>query len=198
MVLGQYRRGIGVFSRRQDAEYAMRELQEAGFPMDRVSVIAKDLDHKDFEGTDLNKKSGNEAGEGAAIGSVTGTALGMLGGLLAGLGSLVIPGVGPVVAAGSIGTTLATTLAGGGIGAVSGGLVGALAGMGVPGHRAKVYSDRLSQGDYLVIIEGRSDEIMRAEAMLLNNRGIEEWGIYDAHKDDPAALNLQDKQAQGY
>ncbi|WP_224409991.1 general stress protein [Oscillatoria salina] len=185
MALGSYRRGIGVFSNRRDVELAINELKDIGFSMNQISVVAKDVDDKDsIRGTDVNKPQGNEAKEGAEIGSVTGTALGMAGGLLAGLGTLAIPGIGPVVAAGTIGTTLATTLAGGGIGAVSGGLVGALAGLGIPSDRAQVYSDRLASGDYLIIVEGRSDEIARAEMVLLNNRGIEEWGVYDANRDE--------------
>ncbi len=189
MALGYYQRAIGVFSRRQDVEYALNELKTSGFPMDKVSIIAKDADKQDsIEGKDLNKAPGNEAGEGAAIGSVTGTALGMLGGLLAGVATVAIPGVGAVVTAGTIGSTLASTLAGGGIGAISGGIVGALAGLGIPGDRAKVYSDRFARGDYLIVVEGSSDEIRRAEMILLNNRGIEEWGIYDVGSEEPSMM----------
>ncbi|MGB3694495.1 MAG: general stress protein [Spirulinaceae cyanobacterium] len=185
MALGYYQRAVGVFSRRQDIEYAINELKSSGFPMDKVSVIAKNADKEDsIEGKDLNKAPGNEAGEGAAIGSVTGTALGMLGGLLAGVATVAVPGLGAIAAAGTIGSTLASTLAGGGIGAISGGIVGALAGLGIPGNRAKVYSDRLASGDYLIIIEGSNDEVRRAEMILLNNRGIEEWGIYDVDSEE--------------
>ncbi len=185
MPIGRDRRAIGVFSRRHHAEYALKELQESGFPMERVSLITKDADKgEQVSGTKVSDRVGNEAGPGAAAGAVTGTVGGLLGGLLAGLGTLTIPGLGPVVAAGTIGTTIATTLAGGGIGAVSGGLLGALTGLGIPKERAKVYSDRFSAGDYLVILEGSPEEIARAEVILLNNRGIEEWDIYDAHSED--------------
>lgn len=184
MVLGQYRRAIGVFSRERDVEDALNDLQNAGFPMDRVSVIAKDR-NSTIEGKNLQQPSGHEVEKGAKVGSVTGTALGMVAGLLASAATLAIPGVGVVLAAGTVGSTIAATLAGGGVGALSGGLMGALAGLGIPGDKAKVYSDRLSQGDYLLVVEGKSDEIMRAEMILLNNRGIEEWGIYDIGGDEP-------------
>lgn len=186
MTIGQYRRGIGVFSKKQDVEFALNELRDSGFPMDKVSVIAKDEGDESIQGTDLNKKPGHEAVKGAEIGSVTGTVFGLLAGLLAGVSALTIPGIGTVVAAGTIVETLATTLAGAGIGAASGGLIGAFSGLGIPGDRAKVYSDRLAQGDYLIIVEGKSDEVMRAEMILLNDRGIEEWAIYDAHGHDTA------------
>lgn len=181
MVLGNYRRAVGVFSRRRDAEYALDELKNSGFPMSNVSVVAKEVNRGDeLSGVNVSDRVGNEADTGAAVGAVTGTAAGMLGGLLAGVGALVIPGLGPVIAAGTIGATLASTLAGGGIGAIAGGLIGALAGLGIPEERAQIYSDRLSRGDYLIIVDGRPDEIARAEVILLNNRGIEEWSVFDA------------------
>ncbi|MFN6472955.1 MAG: hypothetical protein RMY36_025230 [Nostoc sp. SerVER01] len=37
----RYKHGIGVFSRQQDVETALTELQKAGFPMSQVSVITK-------------------------------------------------------------------------------------------------------------------------------------------------------------
>ena len=187
MTLGNYRRAIGVFSSRRDTEYALNELRASGFPMDNVSIVAKDSgDGEQISGKTVSDRVGNEADTGAAVGAVTGTAGGMIAGLLTGLGALAIPGLGPVIAAGTVGTTLATTLAGGTIGALSGGLIGALAGLGIPEERARVYTDRLSRGDYLLILDGRSDEIARAEMILLNNRGIEEWGIYDVHDDTPS------------
>jgi hypothetical protein len=186
MTLGNYRRAIGVFSSRRDTEYALNELRASGFVMDNVSIVAKDSgDGEQISGKTVSDRVGNEADTGAAVGAVTGTAGGMIAGLLTGLGALAIPGLGPVIAAGTVGTTLATTLAGGTIGALSGGLIGALAGLGIPEERARVYTDRLSRGDYLLILDGRSDEIARAEMILLNNRGIEEWGIYDVHDDTP-------------
>lgn len=191
MSIGSYRRAVGVFSQRRDADYALDELRDSGFPMQNVSVVAKDSKHHDqVGGVNVNDKVGNEADTGAAVGAVTGTAAGMLGGLLAGVGALAIPGFGPVIAAGTIGTTIATTLAGGAVGAAAGGLIGALAGLGIPEERARVYSDRLSRGDYLIIVDGRADEIARAEMILLNNRGIEEWGIYDANADNTPGVRI--------
>ncbi len=44
MVLGQHKRAVGVFPRRHDAEHALHELRDSGFPMDRVSVVVRDAD----------------------------------------------------------------------------------------------------------------------------------------------------------
>jgi uncharacterized membrane protein len=146
MTIGQDRRGIGVFSTKQDAEFALNALRDSGFPMDKVSMIAKDDGDESTRGTDLNKKPGHEVVKGAEVGAFTGTVLGLLAGLVVGVSTLTIPGIGTVVVAGTILETLATTLAGAGIGAASGSLVGALTGWGIPGDRAKVYSERLTQG----------------------------------------------------
>lgn len=178
-VTGRQRRAIGVFPDLRDAEYALHELRDSGFPMDRVSVIAQDEAQRgDIAGAEVSDRVGNKADEGASIGALSGGALGGLTGLLVGLGTLAIPGIGPIMLAGATATALATTLAGGAIGAVAGGLLGALVGLGIPEERARVYNDRVSRGEYLVIVEGSDAEIARAEA-ILRQRGIQEYGVYD-------------------
>jgi len=175
MTVGQYGRAIGVFSSRQDAEMALRELRDAGFNMDRVSVIARDEKGKNqVSDADMNPKEEQVKG-GAGAGAVAGSATGGLLGLIGGLGVLAIPGVG---VAAEVGIVLANTLLGSGIGAAGGGLVGALVGWGVPEDRARHYGDRLDQGDYVLILEGSSEDVHTAEA-ILNNRGIRDWGFYN-------------------
>ncbi|MCL1471854.1 DUF1269 domain-containing protein [Argonema antarcticum] len=180
MVLGHNKRAVGVFSNRRDAEYALEELRDAGFQMDKVSLIAKNVDGDD-RFSDANVRDidhDNKADDGAKKGALAGGAVGGLTGLLVGLGALAIPGIGPVMLAGATATALATALSGGAIGAAAGGLIGGLIGLGIPEDRARVYSDRVSRGDYLVMVDGTDDEIRRAET-ILSRRGIQEWGIYD-------------------
>jgi hypothetical protein len=190
MALGHHKRAVGTFSRYQDAETAVRELRDSGFPMDRVSVVGRDSDRAAdlADAGDLGDKGkqvahDTQADEGAKKGAATGGALGGLTGLLVGLGALAIPGIGPVMLGGALATALATTITGGAIGAAAGGLVGALVGLGIPEDRARVYNDRVSRGDYLVIVDGSEDEIHRASG-ILSHRGIQEWGVYDATATD--------------
>ncbi|MBW4624151.1 MAG: general stress protein [Brasilonema octagenarum HA4186-MV1] len=180
MALGKdNKRAVGVFSSRREAEYALTELRDAGFPMNKVSIIAKDADRTgDIAGVETQEHVGNKADEGAAAGAVTGATVGGITGLLVGLGTLAIPGVGPILLAGEIATALATTAAGAGIGAAAGGLLGALVGLGIPEERARVYNERVSRGDYLVIVDGTDEEIRGAETVL-TNQGIQEFGIYN-------------------
>lgn len=184
MALGNNRRAVGVFSSYRAAESALQDLKSSGFPMDRVSVIAKDADKnkEQIAGADVKDARGNKADEGAATGAIAGGTLGGLTGLLVGLGALAIPGIGPVMLAGATATAIATTLSGTAIGAAAGGLLGGLIGLGIPEEQAKVYNDRVSRGDYLVIVDGSNDEIARAETILLRHN-IEDWGIYDSTHD---------------
>lgn len=152
--------------------------------MDRVSVIAKDRGPSEqIAGTPvdakIDRRTSNKADEGAKAGAATGAAVGGLGGLLVGLGTLAIPGIGPVILGGAAATALATALGGGAIGAAAGSLVGGLVGLGIPEDRAKVYRDRLNQGDDLVIIEGSEAEMRQVEPTL-KRHNIREWEIYDA------------------
>ncbi|MGK7948472.1 MAG: general stress protein [Xenococcaceae cyanobacterium] len=174
MTTNELRHAIGTFATREDAEYALRELRDAGFDMDKVSVIAKNPDRGDDIGGAEVKSSSEQAKGGAAAGATAGVATGGLMGLIGGLGVLALPGVGAVA---ELGVVLANTLLGGGIGAAGGGLVGALIGWGIREDRAKYYNDLLSQGRYLVLMEGTQAEISGAEA-ILENRRIQDWGVY--------------------
>jgi hypothetical protein len=183
MALGQHKRAVGVFSTRREAELALRELRDSRFPMDRVSVIARDADRQDdIAGADvrgeIRDRDDNKADEGAATGALAGGALGGLTGLLVGLGTLALPGIGPIMLAGATATAIATTLAGGAIGAAAGSLLGALLGLGIPEDEARSYNDRVSRGHYLVMIEGTDEEIARAQA-ILHRGGVEDWAVYD-------------------
>ena len=179
--MNKYKRSVGLFYSRDEAETALRALKDDGFDMNRVNVIAKDADRvTESAGVDVAYDEGNNAKEGAGAGATSGAVLGGIGGLLLGLGTLAIPGVGPIIVAGEAASTIASTLAGAGIGAAAGGIIGGLVGMGIPEDKAKIYSDRVSGGSYLVMVNGTDDDINRAERILRDN-GIEEYGIYDAN-----------------
>ncbi|MBD2434701.1 MULTISPECIES: general stress protein [Fischerella] len=201
MAIQRRKRAVGTFPNRQTAEEALSRLRDSGFLMDRVSVLAKDIDRNEQiagatvkDKSDMSDRGDNEAQEGAGIGAVTGTALGGIGGLLVGLEALIIPGVGPFLAAG----TIATTLAGAGIGAAAGGLVGALTGLGIPEEEARAYGQRVSQGEFLVIVDGSEDEINRAGS-ILRNQDIRDWAIYDVSGDVASAdMNDIDRTTQRY
>ena len=143
----------GLYADRDAAERGIRRLQDAGYPRDRVSVIARDRD----EAGRLAEDTGADVAGGAATGAVAGGVLGGLAGLLVGAGALAIPGIGPVVAGGiwasTLGTAGATAVAGAGIGAVGGGLIGALTGLGFSEDEANYYDRGVREGRYFVSVE---------------------------------------------
>lgn len=188
----RYQRAIGVFHSRSETEKALNALKEAGFNMDLVSVIAKNSE-RDASVADVDVRTeavDNKADEGAATGAAAGGAVGTITGLLVGLGTLAIPGVGPILLAGAGATALATTLAGTAIGAAAGGLLGGLIGLGIPEDEARVYNDRISRGDYLVMVTGGEVSVRMAES-ILRDRGIEELRIYNI----PAPVGSGDRAA---
>ena len=90
----ELRHAIGTFATREDAEYALRELRDAGFNMDKVSVIAKNPEHGDNIGGAEVKSTSEQAKGGAAAGATAGAATGGLLGLIGGLGVIALPGEG--------------------------------------------------------------------------------------------------------
>ena len=187
--MGKYKRSVGLFYSRDEAERALRALKDDSFDMNRVNVIAKDADKvTESAGVDVGYDEGNNAAEGAGAGATSGAVLGGIGGLLIGLGTLAIPGVGPIIVAGEAASTIATTLAGAGIGAAAGGIIGGLVGLGIPEDKAKIYSDRVGGGSYLVMVNGTDNDISSAER-ILRDSGIEEYGVYDANDIDDDTYN---------
>ena len=154
-----------MYDRYEDAKKVVSELETAGVPHDDISLVAH-ADKQDQPGatstapidaTDTRTgetHTGTGAGTGATLGTVVGGGLG----LLAGIGSLAIPGVGPVIAAG----WLVATLTGAGIGAAGGGLVGSLTGAGVSREEADVYAEGVRGGGSLVtarVDEAQADRV---------------------------------------
>lgn len=184
-----HKRAVGVFKKREDLQSVIQALKDANFDMDRVSLLAKNIE--DVKGAEeITETHGNEASEGAGIGATTGTVLGGVGGFLIGVGLLAIPGVGPILAAGAEIGALGSTLAGAGIGAAAGGIVGALVGLGIPEEKAKVYENRIKAGDYFIMVRGTDEEVRRAES-IMRDRHVEDFNIYEAKDYNPAVTTQQ-------
>ena len=121
------------------------------------------------------KYSSTRAKDGAETGAIMGATTGGMLGLIGSLSVLAIPGGGLAT---EVAILLGNALLGSGFGAAGGSLVGALIGWGIPEEQAKYYDELLSQGDYVVLVEGTEAEIKWAEAILLN-RKICNWNTYN-------------------
>jgi Heat induced stress protein YflT len=137
---------VGTYDNLQTAYATVNDLISAGYSRNDISVVANDTNDEYGRHVEANTVDANDD---VAAGVGIGAAIGGLGGLLVGLGTLAIPGVGPVIAAGP----LLAALTGAGVGAVTGGIVGALVDMGIPDEEAHIYSEGLRRGHVLVIAQ---------------------------------------------
>lgn len=177
--VGNTKRGIGIFSDPDVAEKAINELKASGFPMENVSVIAKQANpDADAGGAEVTDHIGNQAVNSPMRAAKEAFGHSAWASVLVGLTALALPGVGPVLATGGIAAALVASVAGMGAGAVASvNLVKALTEMGIPQLEAEAFSNHLLNGDALVVLEGSNDQINQAST-LLKKQGIEDWNVY--------------------
>src|SRR5256885_2976155 len=155
---------FGIYSTRDRAERAADALVNGGFSTSDISALLPE----NLGPAPIATEKATKAPEGATTGAGTGAVLGGAVGLLAGIGTLAIPGVGPLIAAGPI----MATLAGVGVGGAVGGFAGALVGLGIPEYEAKRYEGRIQKGGILLSVHcSTSDEIKRAKEILERTGG---------------------------
>ena len=154
-----------LFDSHDDAVATVHALEAAGFGHEHVSVVANNADTRYNTAGTTHVDDAGAAGTGATAGTIFGGGLG----LLAGIGSLAIPGVGPVVAAGWLVATLTGAGVGAAIGGGAGGMVGALTHAGVSEEDAHVYAEGVRRGGSLVTVQAEEARIPEAER-ILNNR----------------------------
>jgi hypothetical protein len=157
---------FGIYKSVAQAERAVATLTSAGFANNDISVLLADAQSSH----DFAHEKNTKAPEGTAAGAATGGVIGGTLGLLAGIGTIAIPGIGPLIAAGPI----VAALAGMGAGGAAGGIIGALAGLGIPEYEAKRYEGRVKGGGVLLSVHcDTSNQITRAKD-LLKNTGAED------------------------
>lgn len=175
-------RAFGIFLHRRKLESALDELNQSNFPMDQVSVIAKEMEDVDLRGAEAANQVGDQEIDEASNVATDAVNNATWGTLLVGMTSLSLFGAGPILAAGSLGAALVTGVAGSGMEALAvNDLVNAMKTLGIPEDNARFYTDRVVQGNYLLMIQGSEDQIQQAEVSL-SQHGIRSWEIFDATK----------------
>src|SRR5262249_38140186 len=156
-----------IYAHIDQAEEAVQQLAQGGFPIQQVSIIAKDL------GTEKKIHGFVTSCDVARSSARTGAWVGGIFGLLVGAAFLWIPGAGPLVVAGS----LASALLGGVEGAVAGaavtGVLGWLGSLGISKQHILKYEESVKAGKYLVIAHGTPEEVEKARAVLVGTRPTE-------------------------
>ena len=147
---------VAVYKTHEEAEKAVRKLEKAGIPMEKISIIGHDFRvREDIEGY---YRPSDAAKEGAGFGAW----FGGLFGLLSGFGLFVLPVAGPLIVLGPLAGLIAGAATGAGVGA----LVSGLMAMGLSRDEALKYQRRLEAGEFLLTLTGTLDEIERASSVL--------------------------------
>lgn len=169
---------FGIYSTAKDVERTVDEMRLQGFRNADISVLfPENIGTKDFA-----IRKGTKAPEGTAVGVASGLVVGGTLGWLAGIGSLAIPGVGPLIAAGPI----IALLTGAGVGGAVGALAGALAGMGIPEYEAKRYEGRIRDGGILVSVHADDSSWTKKAKTILEATGAEDIASTSESKGDYA------------
>jgi hypothetical protein len=155
---------VAVYPHIDQAEEAVQQLGKGGFPIQHVSIIAKDLGsekkvHGFVTSCDVAKSSAR-----------TGAWVGGLFGLLVGAAFLWLPGVGPLIVAGSLSSALLGGLEGAVAGAALTGVLGWLSAIGISKEHILKYEESVRAGKYLVIAHGSPQDADKAREILQGAR----------------------------
>lgn len=146
----EQQRAIGIFPNHLDAEAALRKLDESHFSLERVFVIARNVEKEDkIVDTQLCESLRNRFD--ARINSVAEQEHSIVG------GETVIS------------------------------LTKALIHLDIPVETANLYNQLVAQGEYLVMVEGNTEDLLGAET-ILKPCGVEEWVIYKIISDHPEVI----------
>jgi hypothetical protein len=156
---GDDRAVIAVFPNLGATEQAVRRLAAEGFPLDRISIVGKDLQ------SEVQVNGVVTAGDIAGPTAATGAWVGGLFGVLSGLALLFIPGAGPLIVLGP----LAAGAVGAAEGALFGGAIGAILGHFVAKQHLPKYESLVRAGSYLLLVHGTDDDVFRAQRLLVES-----------------------------
>ncbi|MCX7712029.1 MAG: DUF1269 domain-containing protein [Clostridia bacterium] len=174
---------VAIFDTYRNAETAANQIKDQGLRTADISIVAKERDAGNAGNAGTTATMGGIGTTGAAgtagnttgtmgttaraandnisDGVVTGGILGGLAGLLIGAGSMMIPGLGIIAAAGPITGLLS--------GAVTGGIVGGLIDLGIPENRSKQYETDIKAGKILFSMKTDDDKVEQIGSILRSN-----------------------------
>ena len=151
---------VAIYDTHEQAEQAVKSLQEAGIDMKTLSIAAKD------QHTDEHVVGYYNTGDRMKYWGKMGAFWGGFWGLLFGSAIFAIPGIGPVLVAGPLVAWIVAGLEGsvvvGGLGAVGGGL----ASIGIPKDSIVEYELALKTDKYLLIVHGTPENVEKARQII--------------------------------
>ncbi len=159
---------IGVYEDHTAAEKAVKELQKAGFDMNKLSVVGRD------HHTEEEVVGYYHTGDRMKAWGKRGAFWGGIWGLVLGSAFFAVPGIGPIAVAGPLVNAIVTALGGATIVGGSGVLSAALAGLGVPENSISKYETQIKGDKVIVVCHGIAEELETAHAILKKTGAVEE------------------------
>jgi hypothetical protein len=151
---------VAIYPTHTAAESAVKELQESGFDMKKLSIVGRDY-HTEEQVTGYYN-----AGDRMKYWGGVGAFWGWIWGCFFGSAFFFIPGIGPLVVAGPLVAwivgALETSIVVGGLSAIGGGL----ASLGIPNNSILKYETALKTDKFVIVAHGSADEVSRAKAIL--------------------------------
>lgn len=151
---------VGIFNTHPEAEMSIKELQQAGFDMTKLSIVGKDYH------TEEHVIGYYNAGDRMKVWGKRGACWGGFWGLLFGSALFVVPGIGPLFVFGPLVGWIVGALEGamfvGGLSA----LAAALYSIGIPQDSSMQYETAIKSDKFLVIAHGSEDEVNKAKSIL--------------------------------
>lgn len=159
-IMSEHNAVVGIFNTHTEAEASIKELQQAGFDMKKLSIVGKDYH------TEEHVVGYYNAGERMKFWGKQGAFWGGFWGLLFGSALFVIPGVGPLIVFGPLVGWIIGALEGavvvGGLSA----LAAALYSIGIPQDSVMQYESALKSDKFLVIAHGTAGQAAQAKSIL--------------------------------
>jgi uncharacterized membrane protein len=151
---------VAIYKSHAEAEAAIKELQQSGFDMKKLSIVGRDYH------TDEQVVGYYNTGDRMKRWGKTGAFWGGFWGFLFGAGFFWIPGLGQVLAAGPLVSWIIGALEGavvvGGLSAIGAGLYG----LGIPKDSILQYETAIKTGKFVLIAHGSPEEIARAQEVI--------------------------------
>jgi uncharacterized membrane protein len=151
---------VAIYDTHEQAEKAVKELQEAGVDMKSLSIAGKDTH------TDEHVVGYYNAGDRMKHWGKIGAFWGGFWGLLFGSGLFMIPGLGPILVAGPLVAWIIAGLEGaavvGGVSALGAGLVS----IGIPKDSVLKYEVALKTDKYLLVVHGTEGAVANAKNII--------------------------------
>jgi len=151
---------VAIYPSHTEAEVAVKELQQSGFDMKKLSIVGRDYH------TDEHVVGYYNVGDRMKAWGKTGAFWGGIWGLLFGSAFFFIPGLGPLLMAGPLVSWIVGALEGaivvGGLSAIGAGLYG----MGIPKDSILRYETALKTGKFVLIVHGSVDDTTHAKEIL--------------------------------